>query len=164
MTNLQLALEICTKELLIPFEGYHKKLTNGDCIAYPDPATGGEPWTIGYGSTRHHNGTPVQQGEVWTREYAVECKQKVLQVFLVQLLSLSPTLVTESPRRVAAVLSWVYNCGVGNYRISTFRKKVNAKEWEEAGEQCKKWDKANGKVMKGLTCRRLAESFMLLNP
>jgi len=164
MSNLQLALEICTNELLIPFEGYHEKLPNGDCTAYPDPATGKEPFTIGFGSTRHPNGTPVREGEIWTKEYSVECKQRVLQGFLRDLLILSPPLVTESPRRIAAVLSWVYNCGVGNYRISTFRKKVNSKEWEEAAEQCKKWNKANGKVMKGLTRRRLAESLMLLNP
>lgn len=164
MSNLQLALEICTKELLIPFEGYHKKLPNGDCISYPDPATGGIPFTIGYGSTRHPNGTPVKEGEIWTKEYAIECKQKVLQDFLVQLLKLSSNLATESPRRIAAVLSWIYNCGVGNYKISTFRKKVNSKEWGLAAEQCRKWDKANGKVMKGLTRRRLVESLMLLNP
>lgn len=162
--RLQSVLEICTKELLIPFEGYHKKLPNGDCLAYPDPATGKAPWTIGYGSTRHPDGTAVQQGEVWTKGYAVEALQSTLQGFLGKLLNLSPTLATESPRRVAAVLSWVYNCGVGNYKISTFKKKIDSKEWEDAAEQCKKWDRANGKVMKGLTRRRLVESLMILNP
>lgn len=164
MSNLQEVLVLCTEELLVPFEGYAKKLPNGDCMAYPDPATGREPYTIGYGSTRHPDGTPVKAGEVWTREYAVECKQKVLQGFLKDLLVLSPSLATESPRRVAAVLSWVYNCGITNYKNSTFKKKIDSKEWKEAAEQCKKWDRANGKVMKGLTRRRLVESLMILNP
>lgn len=164
MNNLQEILECCTKELLIPFEGYHKKLSNGDCVAYPDPATGGEPWTNGFGSTRHPDGTPVKEGEIWTKEYAIECKQRVLQGFLKQLLALSPSLASETPRRVAAVLSWVYNLGLGNYRVSTFKKKIDKKDWLAASEECKKWDKAAGRVMKGLTRRRLAESLMILKP
>lgn len=164
MDNLQEVLECCTNELLIPFEGYHKKLPNGDCIAYPDPATGGIPFTIGYGSTKHPNGVSVKEGEVWTKEYAVECKQRVLQGFLRDLLRLSPSLVSEPPRRVAAVLSWVYNLGLGNYRVSTFKKKIDIKDWTAAFDECKKWDKANGKKMKGLTRRRLAEAMMILLP
>ena len=160
---MQEILEVCTKELLIPFEGYAKKLPNGDCIAYPDPATGKYPFTIGFGSTRHADGTLVKQGEVWTYEYAVETKQKVLQGFLVELLRLSPVLVVEKPRRVAAVLSWVYNLGVGNYKSSTFKKKIDAGDWWAAAVECKKWDRANNKVMLGLTRRRLAEANMLLS-
>lgn len=163
LSNTQEILDICTKELLVPFEGYAKKLPNGDCQAYPDPATGGNPWTIGFGSTFHATGTPVKQWEIWTLQYATECKQKVLQSFLVSLLSLSPCLSIESPRRVAAVLSWVYNLGIGNYKLSTFRKKIDEGNWIEAAEQCKKWNRANGKVMKGLTRRRLAEASMLLS-
>lgn len=163
MSNMELALEICTDQLLIPFEGYHKKLPNGDCQAYPDPATGGKPFTIGYGSTQHPNGTPVTPGEIWTKAYAVKVKQAVLVGFLKGLLALSPGLQTEEPQRIAAILSWVYNCGLGNYRISTFRKKVNEKNWQEAARQLQKWNKANGKVMRGLTKRRYAEAVMLLS-
>ena len=45
------AIKICADALVKPFEGYAKRLPNGDCTAYPDPATGGDPWTIGYGCT-----------------------------------------------------------------------------------------------------------------
>lgn len=163
LSNTQEILDICTKELLIPFEGYAKKLPNGDCQAYPDPATGSTPYTIGFGSTTHPDGTTVMYGEIWTLQYATECKQKVLQGFLLQLLHVSPFLVVENPRRVASVLSWVYNCGMGNYKISTFKKKIDEGNWIEAAEQCKKWNRAGGRVMKGLTRRRLAEANMLLS-
>ncbi len=159
---------ICVEELLIPFESYAKKLPNGDCIAYPDPATAndpvkkGEPWTIGYGSTFDENGVRVKEGDVWTHQKAVRVKQITVNTFLLDLLKSSPKLVLEPPRRIAAVLSWVYNCGMGNYRISTFRKKINDQDWMEAAEQCKKWNKANGKVMRGLTKRRSIEAVYIL--
>lgn len=162
------AKRICVTELLVPFESYAKKLPNGDCIAYPDPATKddpvkkGEPWTIGYGSTFDENGVKVKQGDVWTHQKALRVKEIVLNTFLLETLKLSPKLVLEPPRRIAAVLSWVYNCGVGNYRISTFRKKVNEGNWVEAAEQCKKWNKANGRVLRGLTIRRSTEAAFIL--
>jgi len=162
--DTQEILDICAKEFLIPFEGYAKKLPNGDCQAYPDPATGGKPFTIGFGSTFHADGTPVKEGEVWTRQYAVETKQAVLQGFLENLLGVSPILVTEHPSRVAAVLSWVYNLGIGNYESSTFKKKVDSKDWIAASEQCMKWNRAGGKVMTGLTRRRAVEALVILNP
>lgn len=34
--------------------------------AYPDPLSGGDPWTIGYGAT----GPGIVQGTVWTQEHA----------------------------------------------------------------------------------------------
>jgi len=42
--------------LIKEFEGCHLS-------AYPDPLSGGEPWTIGYGTTRYSSGTPVQRGD-----------------------------------------------------------------------------------------------------
>jgi lysozyme len=168
--KLEQVKQICTTEFLVPFESYHKKLPNGDCQSYADPGTvndpvkKGEPWTIGYGSTFDELGVKVRQGDVWTHEKAVRAKQAALSMFLAELLRLSPKIVLEPSRRIAAVLSWVYNCGLGNYRISTFRKKVNEGSWEEAAEQCLKWTKANGKVMKGLVRRRQAEAKALLNP
>ena len=38
--------------------------------AYPDPVTGAEPWTIGWGSTAYADGTPVKQGDRISQEQA----------------------------------------------------------------------------------------------
>lgn len=168
--KLQEILSICTDEFLVPFEGYAKKLPNGDCIAYPDPATKddpvkkGDPWTIGYGSTFDEFGVRVKEGDIWSHEKAVRVKQKVLATFLSNLLRSSPKLVLEPSRRVAAILSWYYNLGAGNYRVSTFKKKIDSQDWEEAAEQCKKWDKANGRILRGLTIRRMKEAQAILMP
>jgi lysozyme len=168
--NLKEIKEICVKEFLLPYEGYGVRLPNGDFLAYPDPATKndpvkkGEPWTIAWGLTYDEHGVRVREGDVWTLQKALRAKEAVLDGFLSALLKLSPAVVLEPSRRVAAILSWCYNLGMGNYRASTFKRKIDAKEWEEAAEQCLKWNRANGKVMRGLTRRRLAEAAAIINP
>ena len=161
--SLQIAKDICFRELLLPFEGTGPTTNNGDFIAYKDPAgKDGLPITIAWGLTFDEIGQPIKLGDVWSYERAAEHKKNVLNTFLLALLKSSPKLALEPPRRIAAVLSWVYNCGMGNYRISTFKKKVDAGDWMEAAEQCKKWNKANGKVMRGLTRRRAVEAAYIL--
>lgn len=155
---------ICSKEFLIPFEGEGKKDSSGNFVAYADPASGAEPYTISWGLTFDEYGIKVKKDDVWTREKALRAKQAVLNGFLLELFKLSPTISLEKSRRVAAVLSWVYNCGLRNYRISTFKKKIDAQDWVGAAEECLKWDRGNGKVMKGLTRRRKYEASAILNP
>jgi GH24 family phage-related lysozyme (muramidase) len=66
--------------------------------------------------------------------------------------------------RWASISDLCFNCGDGNYSISTLRKKVNSENWDEAAEQILKWNKADGKVLAGLTKRRYAESILLTKP
>lgn len=174
------AVKLCTGVLLHPFEGYHKKLPNGDCESYPDPASplgrgavskfkvsqmsteqllkAGHPWTIGHGIT----GPDIVPGLVWTREQADERFESLLNKFVNGALTLSPNLINEPPRRLAAIISFCYNCGLGSYRISTLRKRVNQGDWDGAYEEIQKWNKAQGIVLPGLTRRRLAEGKFLL--
>ena len=149
--------KIAIESLIKPFEGYARRLPDGGCCAYPDPGTGAEPWTIGYGST----GSGIGPGTVWTKDQAEQRLQEHVRHFSQGLVRLSPKLLQALPRRFAAVLSWAYNCGLGNYRISTLRKRVNAKDWDGAAEEIVKWNKAYGRVMQGLTKRRQAEALML---
>lgn len=151
------AIQICANALVKPFEGYARRLPNGDCTAYPDPGTGADPWTIGYGCT----GPNIRVGTVWTLEQAEQELTKELMHFASGVLKLSPELIQEPDRRLAALTSFAYNCGLGNYRISTLRKRVNAKDWPGACEEIVKWNKAAGRVMKGLTRRREAEAALL---
>ena len=151
------ALEIAINVLIKPFEGYARKMPDGGCCAYPDPATGGDPWTIGYGST----GSDIRQHTVWTKEQAEDALQAHVRYFVSGLVKLSPRLLAASPRRIAAVISWAYNLGLGNYRISTFKRRIDASDWSGAAEECLKWNKAAGRVIPGLTRRRQAESMMM---
>ena len=57
-----------------------------------------------------------------------------------------------------AVLSWTYNLGEGALKSSTMPKKINAGRHEEVPAQIKRWNRAGGKVLKGLERRREAEA------
>lgn len=50
--------------LIQQFEGCAKRQSDGSFIAYPDTGTGGDPWTIGWGST----GADIKQGVVWSQQ------------------------------------------------------------------------------------------------
>lgn len=151
------AIQIAKEVLCKPFEGYARRLPDGGCAAYPDPGTGAEPWTIGWGST----GPEVKKDTVWTKKQAEASLDGHLLHFCVGVLKLSPLLLQEPPRRLAAIISFAYNCGLRNYQISTLRKRVNNKDWDGAAEEIVKWNKAAGRVLTGLTRRRQAEARLL---
>ncbi len=159
MRNTQVAeaISIAKETLCKPFEGYARRLPNGDCHAYPDPGTGAQPWTIGWGST----GPEVKHNTVWTQQQAEASLDNHLLHFCAGVLTMSPTLLQEPPRRLAAIISFAYNCGLRNYRISTLKKRVDAKDWVGASEEIVKWNKAAGRIMAGLTRRRQAEAKLL---
>lgn len=158
MSTIVKAVQIARDVLIKPFEGYHKKLPNGGCRAYPDPGTGGHPWTIGYGST----GPRINKDTVWEYEQAEKALDEHIIYFLSNVLRMSPKLAYTEPRRLAAVISFAYNCGLRNYQISTFKKRVDAEDWVGAAHEIKRWNKAAGRVLPGLTRRRAAEAELLL--
>jgi GH24 family phage-related lysozyme (muramidase) len=153
------AIRIATDALIKPFEGYHRRLPDGSAHAYPDPGTGGAPWTIGWGTT----GPGIGPDTIWSLDQCAAALEKHVQQFALGVLDLSPNLEYALPRRFAAIISFAYNCGLGNYRISTLRKRVNEEDWESAGREILRWNKAAGRVLPGLTRRRKAESLMLIS-
>lgn len=160
----EVILEYCSKNLLIPFEGEGPRDKNGNFLAYIDPV--GIP-TIAWGITYDENRNKIKIGDKWNWNRAVAHKQSILKNSLKDLYAASPVLKDESARRIAGVLSWVYNLGIGNYKSSTFKKKIDLKDWESAATECKKWNKGKvkGKLveLKGLTRRRQAESDCILD-
>ncbi|PHM48723.1 lysozyme [Xenorhabdus hominickii] len=62
-----------------------------------------------------------------------------------------------------ALCSFIFNCGSGNFSGSTLLKKLNQGDYAGAAEEFSRWDKAAGKVMKGLTKRRASEQQMFLS-
>jgi lysozyme len=120
--------------------------------AYPDPATGSDPWTIGYG----HTGPEVRRGMTITEETAEQllrndctkfedCVTDALEVEVAQ-------------HQFDALVSFAFNVGCAAFMSSTMLKLLNAGNFEAAEQQFKRWDKAAGKVMAGLTRRRAAEA------
>lgn len=152
------AVKIAVDALIKPFEGYARRLPDDRCAAYPDPGTGGDPWTIGFGST----GSGIGPDTVWTREQAESALTDHVSYFVSGVLRLSPILASASDRRLAALISFCYNCGLGNYRISTLKKRIDAEDWDGAATEIVKWNKAAGRVLPGLTRRRQAEAEFLI--
>lgn len=130
-------------ELIKQFEGYSSK-------SYPDPATGGAPWTIGYGTTKG-----VKPGMVITAEQAEKMLRDDVAKFESGVSSLITAPTTQG--QFDAMVSLAYNIGLGNFGKSTLLKKHNARCYTCAADQFRVWNRANGKVMNGLTKRRAAE-------
>jgi len=130
--------------------------------AYVDPATGGEPITIGYGSTAAAIDRPVKLGDTVTKEQAEEyLAYSVNKKFMPDLKRYVKVPLTQG--MIDACLSFIYNVGGGNFGSSTLVKKLNAKDYCGAADELLRWNKAAGKVMKGLTTRREKERSLFLS-
>jgi len=148
--NISLAMDVA-KALARRFEGFYSH-------AYLCPA--GVP-TIGYGATYYPSGEPVRLGDVpLTRERAELLLAWQLEtIYLPQVIRLCPGI--DSPARVAAIVVFTFNLGASNLRISTLRKRINAGHWDDVPAQLLRWNKAGGRVLRGLTVRREAEGALI---
>ena len=120
--------------------------------AYPDPATNGDPWTIGYG----HTGAKVHQGMTITQEQAEELLMQDTQKAAAAVNAKVTGDITQE--EFDALVDFVFNVGAGNFAASTLLKKVNAGDIHGAAAEFEKWDMAAGKHMAGLLKRRHAEA------
>lgn len=113
--------------------------------------------TIGLGSTRYLDGRAVTLNDPpITREHAlILAREQVRRRYLRAVRAYCPNL-TE-PRKAAALCSWTYNAGPGALRGSTLRRTINAEDNEAVPPQWRRWNKAGGRVVRGLTLRREAE-------
>ena len=144
--NTKLAIEIAAG-IARRFEGLYLS-------PYLCPA--GVP-TIGFGATYYDDGSRVTMAD---KAITVERADALLawhleKVYLPAVLMLCPG--ADTPGRLAALIDFAFNCGIGNLRSSTLRKRVNAGEWHDVPNQLRKWNKAGGRVLRGLTARREAE-------
>ena len=88
--------------------------------AYPDPETGDEPWTIGWGSTRHADGRPVRRGEAISQAQADVLLVARLERDAQALASRITGWGGLSINQQAALLSFTYNCGTHWYGSEGF--------------------------------------------
>jgi len=142
-------------DLIKSFEGWRAK-------AYPDPATGGAPWTIGYGHTTAAGPPTVSRGLTITQDEGEAILERDLLAVERTVAGLVKVKLTDN--QFAALVSFTFNLGGGNFRKSTLLKKVNAGDFAGAAKEFGKWNKADGKVMAGLTRRRAAEASLFLAP
>ena len=117
-------------------------------FAYLD--TGGV-WTIGVG----HTGPEVVKGlsctleqvTKWLAEDVREAEDAINRLVKVPL----------TQNQFDALVSFVFNVGVNAFKGSTMLQKLNGKDYVGASNQFPRWNKDNGRVITGLTKRRLLE-------
>jgi lysozyme len=129
------------------FEGFY---------GHPYLCPAGVP-TIGYGATHYLDGRRVKLTDPPISREAAErlLLRQIEQTYLPAVRRQCPGL-TE-PRRLAAIIDFTFNLGEGQLRSSTLRRKINDGAWHEVPAQLMRWNKAGGRVLTGLTRRRVAE-------
>ena len=117
--------------------------------------------TIGYGATYYEDGTRVTLFDpAITRERAEALLLwHVVKVYLPAVMRLCPGLDTKG--RIAALVDFAFNLGVGRLSGSTLRRRVNAREWDQVPGELRKWVMAGGRPLRGLVRRRGAEILLL---
>ena len=141
-------------ELIKSFEGFRAN-------AYPDPKSGGDPWTVGYGSTKFPSGRPVKKGDYVTPAQAEMYLREDVKKFANSV----DALVTAPLKQCQydALVSFVYNLGATNFRNSTLLKKLNSKDYKGAADEFLRWVSPGSSVEAGLRRRRTAERNLFLS-
>ena len=118
--------------------------------------------TIGYGTVFKPDGTKVTMDHPPISKETAEAwlVSELRHNYLAGVLKASPALLAH-PKALGAMTDFAYNLGVGRYRSSTLRKRVEAQDWEGAKEQLMLWVRGGGKVLPGLVRRREAEAKLL---
>lgn len=119
--------------------------------AYPDPGTGGDPWTIGYG----HTGPEVHPGMTITRQEADDLLRQDAERVSAQVQNLVMAPLTQN--EFDALVCFVYNVGVSNFAKSTMLRKLNQQDYDGAANEFDRWTRAAGHVLPGLVARRQEE-------
>lgn len=130
--------------------------------AYPDPATGGLPWTIGWGAT----GPGIGPMTVWTQDEADV--RLARDIVLREAVANNSITAPVTQGQFDAFVSILFNVGQGgagrdgvirlsNGQPSTLLRKINSGDAAGAALEFPKWCKANGMTMLGLRRRRATE-------
>ncbi len=127
-------------DLITRFEGFRAR-------AYKCPAG---VWTIGYGHTKG-----VKAGQSVTLEGAQDLLRQDLKNFEDWVTKLVKVELTQG--QFDALVSFCFNLGPGALDSSTLLKLVNQQKFALAADQFKRYNKASGVELSGLTKRRQAE-------
>jgi lysozyme len=124
--------------------------------AYPDPGTGGDPWTIGFG----HTGPEVKPGMRITQEQAEEFLRRDLAKVEKCVNNSVKGVITQN--QFDALCSFAYNVGCGAFGKSTLLRYLNDGDDLSAAREFLRWNKAGNKTLPGLVRRRQEEMDLFL--
>ena len=137
--------------LIKRFEGCASLRPDGLVAAYPDPATGGAPWTIGWGTT----GAEIGPDTLWSQSECDARLERDLARYSAQVDRAIGDAPTSQPQ-FDALVSFHYNTGA--IARATLTKRHCIGDFDGATREFQRWNKAAGQVLKGLTNRRMAEA------
>lgn len=140
--------------------------------AYPDPKTGGKPYTIGWGNTQYADGRPVGPNDVISQARADE--EFAFDLITFETMIDQAVKVPLTQNQFDALVSIVYNVGPGNKtksgilrlksgQPSTLLRLLNAGDYKGAADQFDVWISKGSAVEKGLRRRRAAEKALFLD-
>lgn len=152
------------KQLIKAFEGKHSQPYL--CPAYL--------WTIGYGRVLYQDQIKLKVPDRKTyplkpehdREWSDEAIDLLLDADLLRIESGVLRLCPDSADHQGqfdALVAFAFNCGLGALQGSTLRRLYNAGDIGGAAAEFPKWNKGGGRVLPGLTRRRLAEQALFLS-
>ena len=113
--------------------------------------------TIGYGSTRYENGTPVKLTD---HPITTERAEALMLATLGGEYEGAVNRYVKVPLtqgQFDSVVDFAYNAGAQNLRTSTLLTKLNRGDYDGASREFGRWVYSNGQILKGLVTRREAE-------
>lgn len=151
------------KQLIKAFEGVHYR-------PYLCPAL---LWTVGVGRVLYPEQAKLkiperkvyplrpEHDKRWSDEAVDLLFYADLLRFESGVLRLCPDSFT-SQSQFDALVAFSFNCGLGSLQSSTLRRLYNAGDITGAAAEFPKWNKGGGRILPGLTRRRLAEQKLFL--
>lgn len=140
-------------QLIQQFEGCHLN-------AYPDPLSGGEPWTIGWGTTRYSDGRKVEKGGKINRVEADMLLRQEVDRIAAKLRETVPHWREMADHQQCALVSFAYNLGSGFYGstgFETISRELREKDWDAVPAAMLLYRNPGSNVEAGLRRRRDAE-------
>ena len=138
-----------------------------ELIAYPEPETGAEPWTVGSGSTSYADGTTIHAGDTIHQGQADALLAGRLERDDAWLAQRIPGWDALSSHQQAALLSFTYNCGpnwFGSDGFATLSRCLQQGELEQVPAALLLYVNPGGPSEAGLRRRRKAEAALWCTP
>jgi lysozyme len=138
----------CAINLIRKYEGFNEK-------AYPDPTTGAEPYTFGYGTQFYPDGSPVRKGNCCSKEKALEYLFHEVNLIETQLLKFNFGLDSHM---LQALISFVHSIGWEPFLYTSIIDNLELENYAGVTQEMGGWIfDADHKVIGGLLDRRREE-------
>jgi len=158
-------------EIIKRFEGLEDgDSTTANIDPYVCPAG---VWTIGWGHAISYNGRHLRASNSSDKAIADSLYPGGITLGQAESLLVSDTTnfalqiqntvsVPLTDNQFSALVSFVFNVGIGNFMSSTMYRKLNSGDYLGAAQEFPKWRRAGGKILRGLVLRREAEQDLFL--